>query len=63
MAELVYAVDSKSAPRKRVWVRAPVGSLELVSYMVFVVERFRRKIVVLVYAGSSPVKHPNGRIA
>ena len=45
------------------WVRAPVGSLELVSYMVFVVERFRRKIVVLVYAGSSPVKHPNGRVA
>ena len=26
--------------------------------MVFVVERLRRKIVVLVYAGSNPVKHP-----
>lgn len=26
--------------------------------MVFVAERFRRKIVALVYAGSNPVKHP-----
>ena len=28
-------------------------------YMVYVAERFRRKFVALVYAGSNPVVHPN----
>lgn len=40
----------------------PVSSLSFILlwsyFMVSVAERFRRKIVVLVYAGSNPVRHP-----
>ena len=32
--------------------------LHKITYMVFVAEWFRRQIVVLVYGGSNPFKHP-----